>query len=343
MSNPSLPKIFIIILNWNGKQDTLACLESLNQLRYRNYHTILVDNGSTDGSVEVITERFPQVHCLPLAQNMGFSGGNNAGIEYALKLGADYVLLLNNDTVVAPDLLEAFLEGFAAYPDAGILGARIYLFDRQAQGNASLTQTLDHLGGIWLKKQGLTQLVGNREKEPFSDAYIPLDYACGACIMIKRAVIDAIGTLEPLYFLYWEDADFCMRAKAAGYQVLSSPKAKIWHKVSASVVGGKTHASYFSWRGRLLWIHRHYKPSEKAALYLRIILPEILALFFRVLRRTLAISALSLICPDTDYSKRKHHLRRSRAELTGVCHYFLKRFGKGPSWIYTNASQQDIL
>ena len=157
MSPPSTPKIAIIVLNWNGKQDTLACLTSLMAIHYPVLDIILVDNGSTDGSVSVIKEQFPNVHCIELPSNVGFAAGNNAGIEYALNQNAQFFLLLNNDTVVAPDLLDHFMDAFAQHPQAGIIGARIYLFDKK--------DTLDHLGGIWLKKQADVRLIGFHESD----------------------------------------------------------------------------------------------------------------------------------------------------------------------------------
>ena len=119
MPSPLIPKVSLIILNWNGKEDTIACLESLQKLSYPHVDIILVDNGSTDATVPLIQERFPYVHCIPLPDNLGFAGGNNPGIQYALKKGADYILLLNNDTLVAPDLIESFLTAFFYTPSSG--------------------------------------------------------------------------------------------------------------------------------------------------------------------------------------------------------------------------------
>jgi GT2 family glycosyltransferase len=133
-------KIAIVVLNWNGKQDTLACLATLSQLHYPHREVIVVDNGSTDGSVDAIRAQFPHDHLLENGENLGFAEGNNVGIRFALQRDADMVFLLNNDTVVAPDILDHFVAQFASSPDVGILGANICLFDQR--------ETLDHLGGM---------------------------------------------------------------------------------------------------------------------------------------------------------------------------------------------------
>src|SRR5579862_7546052 len=149
------PKISIIVLNWNGKQDTLACLESLVQLSYSNFEVIVVDNGSIDGSAAVIREQFPQFSLIENQENLGFAEGNNVGMRAALQRGAELVLLLNNDTVAAPDLLDHFVEMFESCHEAGILGAKIYLHGQK--------QTLDHLGGMWNRKTATFDFIGFRQ------------------------------------------------------------------------------------------------------------------------------------------------------------------------------------
>ena len=321
-------KVAIIVLNWNGKRDSVACLESLAQLDYPNYDVILVDNGSTDGSAPYLRERFPTILYLEIPHNLGFAGGNNIGMQHALNRGAEFILLLNNDTVVSADLLTRFVHAFDDHPQAGILGANIYLFDQR--------DTLDHLGGMWNKSAANVDLVGFREKRAADGPCTHLDYVCGACMIIKKTVIETIGLMEADYFLYWEENDYCLLAKKAGFWVMNCPQAKIWHKVSASVVGGKPHASYFWWRGRLLWISRHYTGSEKASLYLRILLPAILKLYKITFLKSLQLSLLRLFRPQTERTERTYKLQSTQAALAGVRDYFLKRFDQGPSWIYTS-------
>jgi GT2 family glycosyltransferase len=323
------PKVAIIVLNWNGKKDTLACLESLEKLTYPNFETILVDNGSTDASCAAIRERFPSCHLLETGANLGFAGGNNAGIRRAIERQADYLFFLNNDTIVASDILESFVETFRSRPAAGVLGAKIFLFDQK--------DTLDHLGGVWNKATGTFELVGLRKKENGVSWQEPekIDYVCGAGLMIKREVVEAIGGFEPRFFLIWEESDFCFRARRAGFQILTCPQARLWHKVSSSFIGGKPHSTYFWWRNRLLWIERNCPFKEKLTLYLRVLLPSILHMLKIHGIKKIQLFALKKLRPQADVKEKEMKILKNRAALCGVRDYFLRRFGKGPDWITT--------
>jgi len=124
------PLVFIIVLNWNGKDDTLECLGSLQQLDYPNFETVVVDNGSTDGSEDVIRSAFPSVNFIQTGRNLGYAGGNNVGIKHALSHGADYVWLLNNDTTVDPNALTALVETAQADPKIAVVGSKIFYYDQ---------------------------------------------------------------------------------------------------------------------------------------------------------------------------------------------------------------------
>jgi len=126
----TMPSVTIIVLNWNGGQDTLACLESLAQLDYPEFGVLVVDNGSTDGSLQAVQERFPEIPIIETGENLGYAGGSNVGLRWALDHGADYALLLNNDTVVAPDFLRLLVEAVGADPRIGIAGPTICYYDR---------------------------------------------------------------------------------------------------------------------------------------------------------------------------------------------------------------------
>jgi GT2 family glycosyltransferase len=297
--------IAIVVLNWNGKQDTLTCLASLAQL---NAEVIVVDNGSTDGSADAFRTQFPQYHLIENGENYGFAEGNNVGIRFAMHRGADMIMLLNNDTVVAPDILDHFVAQFAAAPEVGILGANICLFGQR--------ETLDHLGGMWNPKTATFTFVGKNEPATQWQESQELDYVCGAGIIIRRAVIEAIGLLDPRFFLIWEESDYCFRARRAGFKVATCPKARIWHKVSASFTS-KPHSTYFWWRNRLLWIEKNCSFREKTSLYLRILIPEAI--------HKLKIHAILFI------KRKKEKLIQNRAALCGMRDYALRRFGKG-SW-----------
>ncbi len=331
MSTP-FPKIGIILLNWNGKEDTLACLASLEKVTYPSYEILVVDNGSTDGSAAAIRARYPAVSLIETGENLGFAEGNNVGIWAALGAGADLVFLLNNDTVVAPDILDQFVNTLSSHPGAGILGARIYRFDRQ--------DTLDHLGGMWDQKTGTFTFVGLGERQPPAAEPQELDYVCGAGILIRREVVEAIGGLEPRFFLIWEESDFCLRAKRGGFKTLTCPTAKLWHKVSSSFVGGKPHSTYFWWRNRLLWIERNLPLTGVLSLYVRVLLPDILHMLKIRLLKTAQLAVAKRLKPRGDYREKEAKLLKNRAALSGVRDYFLRRFGNGPSWIYRAEKQK---
>lgn len=299
-------KIAIIILNWNGKQDTLACLESLDKLSYPNYEVIVVDNGSTDDSALVLQKTYPHHLHIVNPHNLGFAEGNNVGIRLALERGAELIFLLNNDTVVAPDILERFVETFRTYPKAGILGAKICRMDQR--------ETLDHLGGMWNRKMGKFDFVGSREAENCWQETQALDYVCGAGLIVRKSVIEKIGLLDPRFFLIWEESDYCFRARRAGFQVLTCPKAKLWHKVSASFTGGKPHSTYYWWRNRLLWVEKNCSSREKWGLYARVLIPNILPMIRKYCLKR----------------ERNEQYYQNRAALWGVRDYLLRRFGINP-------------
>lgn len=317
------PNIITIILNWNGKNDTLHCLRSFPS----GSEVIVVDNGSSDGSVAAIRAEFPTVTVLETGENLGFAGGNNVGIEYALKQGADWIFLLNNDTVVDPHIFEAFRKTASKQPEVGIWGAKIYLFDKPNQ--------FDHFGGNWNPRTANFDLIGYRAVEDGKswEKPVKMDYACGAALFIKKDVFEKIGLLEPRYFLFWEESDFCFRAAKAGFATFLCPGAKVRHKVSASCPG-KAHTSYFWWRNRLLWIERNCSREEKRRLFFRVLLPELFKLRRHLLVKGLQLKLLSLFIDKTKLSERIKKHQRYRASWQGVKDYYGRRFGNAPPSIF---------
>ena len=179
------PKVFIVILNWNGLEDTLACLESLEGLEYSNYEVIVVDNDSADGSEEVLRERYPQHIILQSGANLGFAGGMNVGLRYALAHGASYAWLLNNDTLVEPDALTQLVRRMQAKPDAGLCGSTlVYHHDRskiQAYGGATYNKWLStsrHVG----------QDAPSAQEVNVEEVEAQLDYLVGASCLASRAL-----------------------------------------------------------------------------------------------------------------------------------------------------------
>ncbi len=318
MSRNCQPKIAIILLNWNGKKDTLECLASLEGVNYSNFHPIVVDNGSNDDSVLAIRQSHPHIPLLENGANLGFAGGNNLGIEWALRHHAEWILLLNNDTTVDSDFLNAFMRAAKEKPTAKILGAKILRYDKPG--------IIDHLGGIWNPSLAEFATLESGESDHPYFQMREVDYVCGAALLMHRSVPETIGLLEPNFFLFWEESDFCYRAKKAGFEVWTAPEAKIWHKVSSSFTGGKPHMHYFWWRSRLLWIERNCNSEEKRKLYRKVIFPELAKLTRHFILKSLS----HCFFPN---AKRKEQVRRLKAGITGAIHFYFRKFGNCPDWV----------
>jgi GT2 family glycosyltransferase len=247
MSNS--PLVFIIILNWNGKKDTIECLHSLEKVTYPNKKIIVVDNASSDGSVEEIQRLFSEVEVIVNDTNLRFAGGNNVGIKRAIEQGAEYILLLNNDTIVEIDFLSRLVEEAQKNEKIGMVGPKIYYY--------SDPKRLWYAGGKIILWKGLIAHIGVHEiDEGQYDSIKETAYITGCCILVKRSVIETVGLLDESYYIYGEDADWCVRVARAGFKLIYVPSALIWHKLSVASGG---HFSWFkNWNKlksqlRLLW------------------------------------------------------------------------------------------
>lgn len=250
------PKVSIIILNWNGLEDTIECLESLRKITYPNYEVILVDNGSERNDAKVLRERFGNyIHLIENDRNYGFAGGNNIGIRYALEnLSPNYVLLLNNDTVVAPDFLARLVKFAESNEKFGIVGPKIYYYDYDGRKDV-----IWFAGGKFNRRLGKTNHLGARtiDKGQF-ETIRKVDYITGCAFLIKTEILNKIGLLDEDYFNHFEDLDFCIRAEKEQYYCFYVPEAKIWHKVSQSSGGRIGHISlYYNTRNRALFMKKN--------------------------------------------------------------------------------------
>jgi len=236
------PLVSIIIVNWNGKALILECLSSLHKLSYARVQIILVDNGSTDGSVEAVEQSFPEVNVLRMNKNLGFAGGTNEGLREALRRQAEFVLLLNNDTVVDEHCLKHLVSRIRSEERIGIVAPKIYYH--------STPDTIWYAGGNISMWKGVMSHTGIREKDHGQhDALRDTDFATGCCMLASAEVVRRIGFLDESYKMYSEDADWCMRARKAGDRVVYEPKAVLWHKVSSSAGG---NLSWFKLRHKLV-------------------------------------------------------------------------------------------
>ncbi len=235
-------KITIIIINWNGVSDTLDCLRSLQKTNYPNLEIIVVDNGSKNkNEAETIKSHFPKVQLIKSSSNLGFSGGNNLGIKAALKNKSDYIVLLNNDTVVVPNFLSEIIKYIDYNPDVDIVSPLIYTHSQPKK--------------IWFSYGKLYLFLGNikasHQETNFDKNNIW--FVSGCCMFVKSNVFNKIGLLDDRFFAYFEDTDFCIRAKLSGYKIGIVEKSKIFHKVSQSS-GGVLSPIYLYYMTRNNWL-----------------------------------------------------------------------------------------
>ena len=246
-TNGSSPRVAVIVLNWNGLDDTLACLQSLSCLDLP-VHKVVVDNGSVDGSVPIIRERFPDVTIIVNGNNLGYTGGNNVGLQHAVSLHADYALLLNNDTEVAPDSVRLLVEAVEADEMVGIAGPTIYYYDQP--------HVIWSAGGAIDWQRGRTCMVGLNEPDrgQFSRDPRQVDFVTGCALLIKREALERIGPLDDRFFAYYEEAEWCVRAHRAGFKIVHAPLAQVWHKTSPEAQQDSPLTHYYMTRNRLLFL-----------------------------------------------------------------------------------------
>jgi len=246
-------RLAVVVLNWNGRADTLAALASLAACRLPagwQVTLMMVDNGSTDGSVEAVRREFPAVEVLALGENRRFAGGNDEGVRRALAAGADAVMLVNNDTEADPSLFEHLLAALDADPGAGA-AAPLILF-------AEPRDRIWYAGGRCVPALGLAAHRGLRTRERGEYRAIETTgYLTGCCLLARREVWETVGLLDERYFIYAEDADWSLRARAAGYRLLFVPQARLWHKVSAASGAASPWKIYQRLRANLTLFARH--------------------------------------------------------------------------------------
>ncbi len=247
----TLDRIAVVVLSWNTCRYTLECLDSLIQ-QEQSHIVYIVDNASNDGTAEAVASRFPSAHLIINAENLGFAGGNNVGVDAAFIDGADAVLVLNNDTTLESDAIARLVAAADAYPTAGILNPLI-LFARPPHR-------------VWFAGATLEPWMGRSVHHPYdiprnevaSDIQ-PLIRATGCAMLITRTCYECIGGFDESLFLYFEDVDYSLRARDAGFEIFLVPQAIVYHYVSAAAGHPKSASTmYYATRNGIALTDRHF-------------------------------------------------------------------------------------
>jgi GT2 family glycosyltransferase len=232
-----MPEISVIVVNWNGKHFLGECLSALKRQTFRDFETILVDNGSEDGSVEYVRTQFPEAKVVPLPENRGFTGGNIAGYEQA---SGDLIVLLNNDTEAHSKWLEEIHRASQAYPDAGSFASKMLYFDDRGRVENC---------GFDLGIEGATVDLGRDEPDGPAWAQPGKVFGgCGGAVAYRRKMLEDIGFLDPEFFMIYEDVDLSFRAQLCGYVCFYLPSAIVFHRYRATIGKAPSRQVFYSQR-----------------------------------------------------------------------------------------------
>ncbi|MBI4552049.1 MAG: glycosyltransferase family 2 protein [Candidatus Latescibacteria bacterium] len=295
-----MPSVIAVVVNYNRRDDTLECLDSLQRVPSPALDVLVVDNGSSDGSVEAIRARFPGVTVIEAGTNLGYPGGNNLGIERALERGAEYLFILNNDIVVDPDIVQALVDVAEHDMAVGMVCPKVYYYDRR--------DVIWSAGSRIDMRTGTPLLRGCGEVDRGQyDAECPVEVIDGCAILVTRRLCEQVGLIDPTYFAYYEDTDWAIRATRAGFRIIYTPRARAWHKVSATNRSGTARSPfqvYYHIRNHLLFLSR----------YSRITTGKHVEMW-----GTVAFNVLKVL---VGYDR-----ERSLARLRGITDYYRGRFG----------------
>lgn len=254
MPNTLPPLVSIITVNYDHPDVTAQLLTSLQAVTYPNIEVIVVDNASPHRGVDELIPRFPSVHFLKSPQNLGFAGGNNLGLQRA---GGKYLLFLNNDTEVEPDFLQPLVECLETKPNAGMVSPKIKFFHEE--------NLIQYAGSSEINPYtGRGHFQGNRQTDQGQfDSTVPTPFVHGAAMLVSRRVLDAIGPMDERYFLYYEELDWCARARREGFSTWYVGASVVWHKESVSTGKQSPMKLYYQTRNRLYYMRRNVPPFQR--------------------------------------------------------------------------------
>jgi len=303
------PRVYVIVLNWNGYKDTIECIKSLETVVHKNYDlkVAIVDNGSTDISLSEIArviKNKQNYQVIENKENLGFAGGNNMGIRFAISKHADYVCVLNNDTIVDKNLIEEFIKISKQYPMLGAITPKIYFakgyeFHKKRYKAEELGKVVWSAGGEidWDNVYGKNVGVDEVDNGQFDETR-EVEFATGACALLNVNSLREVGLYNENYFMYLEDVELSQRMRLKTWKIVYAPKAVVWHKVSQSSSIGNALSDYFITRNRLAFGLK-YSPLRSK---------------FALLRESIWFAQ-----------------NGRQWQITGAKDFYLNRFGKG-SW-----------
>ena len=295
--------VCIVILSWNGREHTLECLRSLEPVWNETTRGVLVDNGSTDDTAEAVRAQHPHMEIVQTGENLGFTGGNNAGMRHALEMGADYILLLNNDTVVDPGFVREMLAVARSSDSIGFVSPKIYFFDPP--------DLLWFAGAVFSTRTGYGRMIGYREKDRGQyDDVREIDRPCGCAVLVSRRLCEEAGLMDSSLFMHADEIEWKLRAGKKGFKAFYAPKAVVWHKVSVSVgQEGHPDTMYYGVRNTLHALNRHEPLASSLLRELRNLMVETVFLVSAFRSRSAARACV-------------------RAVLDGVKDYKVSRMGR---------------
>lgn len=246
---------WVVVLTWNGREVVEACLDSLRPAIDRGHRVVVVDNGSTDGTADRVRSAFPSLELIENGANLGFAAGNNVGIRHALALGAEHVVLLNQDATVAPDCIDELVAASRRHPDAGTVSAKIFEMREP--------ERLWFAGATFSTRTGRSRHVGQGEIDRGQfDREREIDRGCACAMLLRRKMLDAVGLLDEELFLYGEEIDLALRERKRGFHDLFAPRARAWHRIS-HLPGEKRRLEQFYYQSRnLLYLLERENPSR---------------------------------------------------------------------------------
>ncbi|NJN94929.1 MAG: glycosyltransferase family 2 protein [Anaerolineales bacterium] len=256
-------KVSVIILCHNGVDLTLECLASLRQQDYPDLQIIVVDNASQDNTIEAVHHAYPEVEIVATGQNLGYAAGNNVGMTAALQHAADLVFLVNNDTRLESGCISTLVRGLEARPNIGMIGPMVYTWDNES--------IISSAGGQVDWQYGDAINVGMGEVDHGKYPARSVDFINGCGLMVTRAALEQAGMLDPKFFMYWEETDWCQRVRRAGFEIRFEPAARMFHKASIVVEELGPTTLYYMTRNRFLFFARHTPLARKPLTLARVL------------------------------------------------------------------------